>query len=253
MKTPFRYIVRFFILALIAGSNQVGATGISLFTENFKPYQFVDDQGDVKGFGVELVEAIFKEAGIEVDEKIRLGVWENVYQAVLSDANAGLFMTVRNDKREGLFKWVGPLAPRKMWLYKLRKRDDIQIETLEDAKEYLVGAYKSAQSDYLIDLGFPKLDIVLKEELNFEKLLAGRIDLVPSLEVMMVSKLKDKGLPIDAVEKTVVFDHRYDYYLALNSDISDDIVMKLQQALLKLISNGIYKEIEQKYLTDVSR
>ena len=43
-------------------------------------------------------------------------------------------MTVRSGKREGLFKWVGPLAPRKMWLYKLKKRKDINVKTLEDAR-----------------------------------------------------------------------------------------------------------------------
>jgi polar amino acid transport system substrate-binding protein len=224
------------------------AENISLYTENFKPYQYIDEQDSIKGFGIDLIRTMFKEADVGIKDEIRMAVWNNAYQTALKEQNSAIFMTVRNEKREDIFKWVGPLANREMWLYKLKTRKDIKVKSLSDAENYLIGGYKSAQTDYLIELGFPRLDIVLKEELNFKKLLAGRIDLTPSSEILMSSKLRDHGIPRNKVEKVVIFDDRYQYYLALNKSISDAIVDKLQRALDTLKESGRYQQIEHSYL-----
>jgi polar amino acid transport system substrate-binding protein len=238
------------MISVLLISSASHAQEIRLYTEDFKPYQYLSEEGKPIGFGVELVQAIFLEANIGIREGIRLAIWDSAYQTVLKEDNSALFMTVRNDKRENLFKWVGPLASREMWLYKLSERNDIKIDTLSDAKKYIVGGYKSAQTDYLIELGFPRLDIVLKEALNFKKLLAGRIDLMPSSEIMMASKLKDAQISLGKVEKAIIFDERYKYYLALNKSVPDEIVETLQKALMTLKANGQYSKLEDKYLSD---
>lgn len=236
------------LLCLLFLSANSVAQDIRLYTEDFKPFQYLDEKGETKGFGVDLVRAIFTEANEGMHKDIRLAIWDSAYKTVLKEENTALFMTVRNQKREKLFKWVGPLVPREMWLYKLSERKDIRVNSLEDAKAYIVGGYKSAQTDYLIELGFSRLDIVLKEALNFKKLLAGRIDLMPSNELMMVTKLKDARLPLNTVEKVIIFDKRYDYYLALNKSISDEKVEKLQKALLRMKENGQYERLLSAYV-----
>ncbi len=224
------------------------ADSLRVYTENFRPYQFQSETGEIKGFGVELVEAMFSKANIEIIDKIRLSVWDTAYQRTLNEPDAAIFMTVRNVTRENLFQWVGPLAPRSMWLYKLSERKDIQAKTLEEAKDYTVGTYKSAQSDYLQELGFPKLDIILKEELNIKKLIAGRVDLIPSTEAMMVSKLHELGKDQSIVEKVVLLDDRFSYYLAINKQADPKLVTRLQKALDELKQSGFYDAKHQKYM-----
>jgi polar amino acid transport system substrate-binding protein len=239
----------FVLMCLLCVGTPCFGEKILILTENYKPYQYEDEQGNLTGFGVELVNMIFKEARIEMqDGKIRIYPWTRAYKMTLKDKNTAAFMTVRNNEREELFQWVGPLAPRKMWLYKLRERKDIQIQTLEEAKQYKIGVYRSAQSDYLIELGFQNLDIIPNEHLNIRKLLGRRFDLMPSNELVMVSRLKDLGVSQDTVEKVFVFDERFDYYLAVNLQTSDAIVHQLQVALKTIKDNGTYKRLEQKYL-----
>ena len=252
MKTYTSFVTSILLLYTSLFSIVSNAENIRLYTENFKPFQYMDEQGSIKGFGIEVVQAVFEKAGISIEGPIRIAVWDNAYQIALKDQNTAIFMTVRSKAREDLFKWVGPLATREMWLYKLKSREDIKVKSLSDAKQYLVGGYKSAQTDYLIELGFPRLDIVLKEELNFKKLLAGRIDLMPSSEILMISKLNDYGIPHTTVEKLIIFDNRYQYYLALNKDTSDTIVDRLQKALDTLKENGRYQQIEDLYLGDLN-
>lgn len=222
---------------------------ILLLTEEYKPFQYTDKQGKTAGFGIELLTMIFKEAEIGFKEKkIHIYPWSRAYPIVLKKKNSAIFMTTRNKKRENLFKWVGPLYPRTMWLYKLSKRKDIRIRTLEEAKKYQVGTYKAAQSDYLVELGFPNLDITHSEKLNTTKLLHERFDLMPSLELVMFARLRDLGVSYNTVEKVVVFDNRFDFYLAINKQTSDTIVNRLQIAFDKLRENGSYELLKRKYL-----
>lgn len=228
--------------------NSAFADGLRVYTENFRPYQFQSQTGELKGFGIELIEAMFNEANIEIMDGIRMSVWDTAYQRTLEEPDAAIFMTVRNAARENLFQWVGPLAPRSMWLYKLSERKDIQAKSLEEAKKYTVGTYKSAQSDHLQELGFPKLDIILKEELNIKKLFAGRVDLIPATEAMMVSKLQELEQDQSSVEKVVLLDDRFSYYLAINKQADATLVQKLQKALDELKQNGFYQARHQEYM-----
>ena len=222
---------------------------VQVVSEEYVPYQYWDDEHQATGFGIELVSGVFKAAGIPLKGgRIDLLPWQRAYRMALNTDNAAVFMTVRNDQRENLFKWVGPLAPRTMWLYKLSSRKDIQITTLEEAKTYTVGGYQSAQTDYLIELGFTNLEIVSHERLNIGKLLAGRIDLVPYQEQAIKQRLRDRGLGYDVVEKVVLFDDRFDYYLALNPHIADALVSRLQVALDEIKQNGAYEVLRKKYL-----
>ncbi len=240
----------FFICALaLLLSSTAYCQEMRLVTEEFKPFQYEDKQKKVAGFGIELVTMIFKDAGIGFKEgKIKIYPWARAYMIVLVEKDSAAFMTVRNKKRETLFKWVGPLYPRSMWLYKLSKRKDIQVKTLEEAKKYIVGAYKSAQSDYLVELGFTNLDITHSEKLNVRKLLLERFDLMPSLELMMAARLRDIGVSYNTVEKIIIFDDRFDYYLAINKQTSDAIVKRLQFSLDKIRKNGTYDRLKTKYL-----
>jgi polar amino acid transport system substrate-binding protein len=242
----------FFAIAACAvalNSSVVNSQELLVLTEEFKPYQYQDENGRPTGFMVELIDTVFEKAGIAMEGgAVRIDVWEKDYETLLGTDNAAAFMTVRTTDRETLLKWVGPLAPRDTWLYKLKKRGDIQVKTLDDAKAYKIGGYQSAQTDYLIALGFPNVDIAPQERMNVARLLSGEVDMVPSLEPMMSQRLKDLGESDDAVEKVILFDDRFDYYLALNPHVSDDVVDRLQAALDAAKADGTYDRLKAKYI-----
>lgn len=240
-------------VAGLLGASVVHAEELLVLTEEFKPYQYEDENGRPTGFMVELVGTILEESDIDIEGgAIRIHPWAEAYDLLLDTENAAAFMTVRTEEREDLLKWVGPLAPRETWLYKLKARDDIDIATLDDAKAYKVGGYRSAQTDYLLELGFEHVDIASQESANVERLLNGDVDLVPSLPEMMAQRLGDLGASYDTVEKVVLLDGRYDYYLALNPGVADEIVEKLQAALDEAKGDGTYARLEAEYLGDAA-
>lgn len=243
MKTTL--IIAFVLYAAVT----CPAGELLVLSEEFPPFQYTQDTGRVSGFGIELVTRIFRDAGIGMaGNKVHIHPWSRTFLMLKTTGNAAAFMTVKNPQRTPMFKWVGPLAPRAMWLFKLRERKDITIKTLEQAKAYKVGGYRSAQTDYLIELGFPRIQIVDHEAQNLVLLMAGRVDLVPSLELTMAARLKRMGKSYCDVKKTILFDGRFDYYLAINPRIPDAVVARLQQSLDRLKQNQTYDQLMQRYL-----
>jgi polar amino acid transport system substrate-binding protein len=84
--------------------------------------------------------------------------------------------------------------------------------------------------------------------MNVTRLLSGEVDMVPSLELMMSQRLKDLGASEDAVEKVILFDGRFDYYLAVNPHVSDDVVGRLQAALEQAKRDGTFDSLKAKYI-----
>lgn len=235
--------------AVVLTSSAVKSQELLVLTEESKPFQYQGENGEPTGFMVDLIDTIFENAGIKMEGgAAKIDIWASAYDTLLHTDNAAAFMTVRNPERENLFKWVGPLAPREMWLYKLRDRDDIQAKTLDEAKAYRIGAYRSAQADYLVELGFANVDIAEQEKMNATRLLNGDVDMVPSLDLVMSQRLKDLGVSDDVVEKVIVFDARFDYYLAINPHIRDDVIAQLQTALDKAKDDGTYQSLKAKYI-----
>jgi polar amino acid transport system substrate-binding protein len=241
----------FIILCLtsVLLASHVQSDELLVLTEEFKPFQYEAENGQPAGFMVELMGIVFERAGVEMEDGgVKIFPWARAYDMLLDIDNAAAFMTVRTAEREDLFKWVGPLAPREMWLFKLKDREDIQANNLEEAKTFTIGGYQSAQTDYLIELGFPDVDIAPHEKLNVQRLLKRRVDMVPSLELMMAERLRDLGVSYDTVEKVILFDDRFDYYLAINLNTPDDLVMRLQAALDEVKADGAYAQLRAKYI-----
>jgi len=99
----------------------------------------------------------------------------------------------------------------------------------------------------MTDLGF-NLDLCNTEEHNFKKLLLSRIDLLTALELSAAYHMNKQGQSFSQLEQLAKLDGRYDYYLALNIDTSDEIVTTLQNALTHTKTDGTYEKIKQLYL-----
>ena len=243
--------IRIFLVALVILFILVSSSPgqeLTVYTEDYKPFQYRDAGGALTGFGVELVKDIFADADIGIKEGlIRLYPWARAYATVLKEKNTAVFMTVRTREREPLFKWVGPLAPRKMWLYKLKKRQDIQLHNLEDAKQYKVGGYnQSADTNYMLQLGF-NVHIVPAQRHITKMLVKERFELMSSLELTMADRLRDLGLDRSVVEKTILLDDRYEYFLAINPQTADTLVSRLQNSLDKIKKRGDYERLWRRY------
>ena len=236
-------------LASTASAVDTSRSPIVLLTENFPPYNMAKNgknfaqNENIEGIAVDILRETFKRADISYSMTLRFP-WERIYHLALENPGYGVFVTARVPDREKLFKWVGPLGPDD-WVLLARGDSPITLTSLEQARQYRVGAYK----DDVIALSLEKQGlapvIVLRDQDNARKLQAGQIDLWATGDPAGQFLARQVGI---SGFKTVLRFNQAELFLALNKEVPDEVVNKLQKALDQLRAEGVVEKISAKYL-----
>jgi polar amino acid transport system substrate-binding protein len=222
---------------------------VVLLTENFPPYNMAINgknfaqEDNIDGIAVDIIREMFKRAGIHYNMTLRFP-WERIYKLALEKPGYGVFVTARLPEREALFKWVGPIGPDD-WVMLGKPDSRITLKSLDDAKQYKVGAYKGdAIAEHLAEKGLEPLT-ALRDTENAKKLMAGQIDLWATGDPAGRYLAKQEG--ISGLKTILRFDSA-ELYLALNKEVPDEVVQKLQAELDKMRSEGYVDDILSSYL-----
>ncbi len=238
-------------LLLVGGAQgaEIRKESLILLTENFPPYNMAKNgknfaQGEnIEGIAVDIVRETFQRAGIPYSLTLRFP-WERVYKLALENPGYGAFVMARLPEREHLFKWVGPIGPDD-WVMLAKADSNIALTSLEEARQYKIGAYKGdAIALTLAKQGLAPL-VVLRDQDNAQKLLTGQIDLWATGDPAgryLARQIGVTGL------KTVLRFNSAELYLALNRQVPDETVARLQGALDQLRQEGRVDEILARYL-----
>ncbi|QIB05507.1 substrate-binding periplasmic protein [Pseudomonas bijieensis] len=237
------------VTLLLAGTARAADTSLVLLTENFPPYNmakngknFAQDE-NINGIAVDIVREIFKRADISYSLTLRFP-WERIYKLALENPGYGVFVMARLPEREKLFKWVGPIGPDD-WIMLAKADSKIALDSLEQARQYRIGAYKGdAIAETLAKQGLKPI-VVLRDQDNARKLLNGQIDLWATGDPAGRYLARQEGVN-DL--KTVLRFNSAELYLALNKNVPDDVVARLQAALDQLRKEGALDAILARYL-----
>lgn len=224
-------------------------TDLVLLTENFPPYNMAKNgknfaQGEnINGIATDIVREMFQRAGITYSLTLRFP-WERVYKLALENPGYGAFVMARLPDREKLFKWVGPIGPDD-WIMLAKADSKITLETLNDARKYKIGAYKGdAIAETLTKQGLKPV-VVLRDQDNAKKLVSGQIDLWATGDPAGRYLARQDGV---TGLKTVLRFNSAELYLALNKDVPEETVKKLQAALDQMRKDGVVDDIMGRYL-----
>lgn len=223
---------------------------IKIVTEEYPPYNYTEN-GKISGLSTDIVKAVLREIGI--DAGINTYPWKRAYEMALNEPDVLIYSIGRNSQRENLFKWVGVIAPYKVYFFALKERSDIKIDHLDDAKKYKIGTtIDDAREQYLLSKGFDKgvqIEEVGTNDLNVKKLFWKRIDLVPMPELVGYDLTKRSGFDPSQLRK--VFEIKdissEGLYMAFSKGTSDELVDKFRQALDKIKGNGTFGRITSSY------
>lgn len=222
---------------------------LNINTELMVPYNFYSESNDIVGINIDIVKAILKRSNISANFNIY--PWVRSYKTTLSQSNAGLMSTARTPEREKLFKWVGPLASGKGFLYKLSNREDVTVKTIEDAKQYLVAVVRGdIYQKVFQDLGFELNKNLILFSYNAEYIkpfLMGKVDLILGSDIVIPYMLSERGHDTSLVTSLVKIPDTQGNYLALNNNVPDEIVEKLNNALVELKADREYQQIIERY------
>ncbi len=132
---------------------------ITILTEEYPPYNYLDERGYLKGIAVDLLIKAYAKANIELNtDDINIQPWPRSYRQLLKQTNTLLFSMTRNAQREKLFQWAGPISKTKISLI-AKKNRNIVINGTPDLEKYIIGGI-------LEDIGLQLVDSLLKNKKN---------------------------------------------------------------------------------------
>ncbi|HKJ65634.1 MAG TPA: transporter substrate-binding domain-containing protein [Desulfopila sp.] len=219
-----------------------------LYTEPLAPLHY-EENGKVVGIATEIVNAIFNEAGFKTH--IKMYPWNRTYRAVLADEEGFVYTINRTERREQLFKWIGPILDKKVFLYRLKHRYDIDASTIEEAKKYTTAVILGhSLTTALKDKGFregKELIITPNKKVQMKLFLAGRCDLITGNQYTIHQALKAEGHALKDVEPAV-FISAGNYYIGANPGVDDQVIARLQEASVRVQQSGIIDGSIKKYI-----
>ena len=237
------------MLGLSIGMSQVWAAdpALTIVTEDWPPYNY-QENGELKGFAVEIVQAIMKE--LQVNYPMQVVPDARKEMMLAEDPHVMTFSIFRTPERENLYKWIGPISSEAIYFYK-KKGNPLVINTLDDAKKVkrVASLHKGAVFSALQKEGFTNIDGTPNADGIVEKVAFGRADLSCSTSPLGVAYwLKQANLPPDALEQTPVKLFELPLYIGCTKDVPDEVIQQWQAALDTIKASALYSELYDKYL-----
>ena len=222
---------------------------VVLLTENFPPYNMAVNgknfaqEDNVSGIAVDIVREMFKRAGVQYNLTLRFP-WDRIYNLALEKPGYGVFVTARLPEREQLFKWVGPIGPDD-WVLLAKGDSPLSLASLDEAKQYRIGAYKGDAIEAFLQQKGLTADSVLNDIENASRLDKGQIDLWATGDPAGRYLAKQAGV---SNLKTVLRFNQAELFLALNKETPDEVVQKLQTTLEQMRQEGFVDKAINSYL-----
>jgi polar amino acid transport system substrate-binding protein len=238
------------LLASTRAPAQASRSPVTLLgiTENLPPLNYQDDQGP-QGFSVELLRLMAAQAGLNLE--VHVLPWTRAVQMAEANANSVLFSLTRTPEREAQFQWVGPIARRRILIYKLASRSDLQLQQLDELGSARIGVVRDSAADRSLQAAGLRPGIQLEQGLddatNMRKLLAGRMEYITLLDWAAAWNLRQLQLPYDTLRAVMEQDAARSYFYGLRPDADPALVQSLQAALDRLRRDGRYERLRLRY------
>lgn len=225
----------------------VGLGQLRYLTEEYPPYNFSLDNGEVSGFATDVLRAVWRRTGTE-PQTIELLPWARGYYMLGSRDNVVLFSTTRTQVREPLFQWACSLGTLELNLYAL-KRSAPALTKLEDAKHLLVATVREDVGEQLLlSQGFDPAFLVRTSSLEqaVKVLNSGRASLLSSNRLTLLSTLRRGGYDPEIMQPLVKVSHR-PLCFAFSAKVPPELVMRFQANLDQVLNSEEGKSLRKQY------
>jgi len=232
----------------ISEEESVLESGLHIMTEEFPPFNNINEKGEVSGQSTEIVKEIL--SGLNQKAEIELLPWAVGYTAALKESNAVLYSTAINEERKPLFKWAGPIGSFDYVLY-AKSDSGINISSLDAAKKTgKIGVVKDdARQQFLSDSDFRNLALFADDETCVRELMNGEVDLWFGSSLNAEYITEKAGYPSEDIMPVYPV-RSNEIYIAFNPKIPDEVVEKWQIELDSMKADGRYDLILDKYTSD---
>jgi len=226
---------------------KLGITRLSIYTEDFPPYNYLDANGKVAGKSTAVVQGILSLLNQSAD--ITLGTLSDGYNRALDGPNVAIYSLGRTPEREPLFKWVGPIGEWELTLYAksgsalassfTAAQTDAAKTTLAKSAPSICVVKGDVRHQYLLAQGFPNIIAVDADGICAQKLASGEASLWFGSSTSFPQIVAEANLapssfaPVQSVQKNSL-------YIAFSRDVPDSTVAAWQSALDEMKADGSF-------------
>lgn len=223
------------ILFLLWGTLYSEKLPLTVVTENFKPYNYLDENDSLVGPSVEITRNLLKRCGYE-KLSIQVYPWARSYALALDGKNVLIFSMVRTPDRDSLFIWIGEVAKMNMGVIRLKKNDHLKVTSLDDLANYSMATFIDSPFDsYFTKRGMPIKNRV-GNYLSITRLLVeGRVEFVPASIEGFLSSAENMGYPRDLFEVALpIPELDKGLWIALSKGSDEELVSLLKREFEKM-------------------
>ena len=239
-------MIKSFLLIALCFFYSLGlsAQTIQLTTEHYPPYNIdltLEGKEGVGGASTEIVLEMMRRSGYSY--ALDLMSWQRAYGAAQENPYTGVFSTARTEKREELFKWVGPIANNNYVLL-VNAHSDIKINNDDDLHRITIGAYRGGAAENLLKAIDVDSDLVRSDHLNTLKLQRNRIDAWLTGNLYGPYLAKQYGV---TGLKEIYTVRKAQMYVAFNINTPQKVIDKLNNILKEMRKEGFFEKVNESY------
>ena len=230
---------------LFAGGQKDENTYVFASDVAWAPMEFVDANGDVVGFDIDLMAALAKEAGFEYE--IRNTAWDGIFAGLANGAYDGIISSVTiTDDRKAAMDFTDPYINAGQVL--IVQKSTSGVTTLEDMVGMKVGVQNGTTGDFAVE-AVAGVERRAYDEIGFavEDLMNGNVDgVVCDSPVAADYVLQNENYKNTLKIVGEPFTEEY-YGIAVQKG-DTELLNKLNAALKKVIESGKRDELIDKWL-----
>lgn len=204
---------------------------LNLYTEDYPPWNYFQDDG-VSGINVRLLQLALQKSSYQ--GHFSVVPWGRAQRFTQTESDSCFFSAVRNEERENIYQWVGPLSQESVQLFSLDPEAS-SFDALTDVLGLRIGGQaEDAYTDYVVDLGVP-VERVTEIPVNLSMLQLGRIDLWLAGSVGGPFIARREGVQVFPVATS---GRVFELWLACNPAMPSEVIQRLNTALEGLKKDG---------------
>ena len=211
---------------------------------DYPPYCFIDENGNPKGFSIELFMESAKAVGLDV--KIQIGVWSIIKEDLAEGEIDALPLVGRTPEREEFYDFTLPYLTLHGAIFVKEGTHD--IKSINDLKNKKIVVMKGDNAEEFVRREYISNHIYTTNTFSeaFNKLAAGEFDAVLTQRVMGLKLLETMGLNSIVALDIQVPKFRQDFCFAVKKG-DHELLSILNEGLSIIIANKKFEEIYEKW------
>lgn len=239
---PWFYL---FMSVFVSIGLRASEQGLTIYTEEYPPYNFLSEQGEVDGLATENVRQVMAASGLKYT--IKLVPWARAMKSTKTEENALIYTITRTPMRETSFDWIVPIAEPSFHVF-VRANETRAVTRGSLASGVFMGSCVS--NDLTCELlrwaGLPAKNIIpISKEATGDYLMviAGRSDVYISDLAVNDLLRRASGYDPATTRPAMKLEAKTGFFLASGKKMPASIRAKIRLAYEKLAKTGQYKMV----------